>query len=99
MLNCLETQYPGLLQYRFLGVDELVSNRLEVFPNPTRNTISFDSKEKGNLSVLDMRGRTVLTLAASKGKNAVEVSSLPKGIYLLRLETEQAFSSARFVKN
>lgn len=99
MESWLATQVPGLLECASVGVTEENVEALQVFPNPTQTQLNFQSFEKGNLSVLDLSGRTVLSSVASKGKNRVEVESLPSGIYLLRLESEQAVSSARFVKN
>jgi len=99
MLNCIETQYQGLTDYQFLGVDDAVDDLLKVYPNPTEDQLNFQSLERGNLSILDLSGRIVLSAVAAKGKNTIDVKSLPSGIYLLRLESEQTASSARFVKN
>ena len=87
----------GTLQY--LGVEEVDGLSLTLYPNPTQNHISFQTVETGILLVLDLSGRTVLSSIASKGKNTVDVESLPGGIYFLRLESDQAVSSARFMKN
>ena len=99
MLNCIETQFPGLTDYQFLDVEDVGLKNLEVYPNPTQTQLHFQSSEKSNVSVLDLSGRTVITSVASKGKNTIDVESLPGGIYLLRLESGQTVSSARFVKN
>lgn len=99
MFNCIETQYPGLMNYQFLGVDDVANNQLELYPNPADNQLNFQSSKKGNLMVLDLRGKTILSSFATKGKNMIDIESLPSGVYLLRLETEQTVASARFVKN
>lgn len=98
MLNCIETQYPGLTEYLFLGVDDVAKSQLEVYPNPSHDQLNFQSSDRGNLSVLDLRGRTILSFAATEGKNKVNIESLPNGIYLLQLETERGVSAARFIK-
>jgi hypothetical protein len=99
MFNCIETQYPGLTDYQFLGVDDVAKTQLELYPNPTHDQLNFQSSDKGNLSVLDLSGRTILSFPASKGKNKINVESLPSGIYLLQLETGQGVSAARLIKN
>lgn len=95
----VNTSFCQFGSLQVLGVDEITSNQLQVFPNPTQDQLNFQSPEQGTLSVLDLSGRTVLTSAASKGQNTIDVSSLPDGIYLLQLQTENSISSARFVKN
>lgn len=87
----------GKLQY--LGMSEIEAKQLIVLPNPTEGQVNFQSLKKGILSVLDLSGRTVLTSVAVKGQNTVDVRSLPNGVYLLQLQTENLVSSARFVKN
>jgi hypothetical protein len=99
MLNCIESQYPGLTDYQFLGVQDPSLNDLQVFPNPTNSELNFESPEKGNLSVFDLSGRVILSSNSIKGKNKLDVRALPEGIYLLQLQTAESVSSARFVKN
>ncbi len=101
MHTTLTDKRPGLINPSLCGltVRGRESELIEVYPNPTQAQLNFQSSEKSNLSVLDLSGRTVLTSVASKGKNRVDVESLPSGIYFLRLESDQAVSSTRFVKN
>ena len=99
MLNCIETQFPGLSEYSYLGVNNLTNQALLVSPNPTSDFLHFQSSKNGIYSIMDVQGRIVFSDKAVLGKNELSVSTLPLGVYLLQLQTDNGISSARFIKN
>ncbi len=79
-------------------------NMLQAYPNPfnpqTKIRFYLDKAEDVSVDVFDLNGRHVLSLISGfrpQGEHSVawQATSLPNGIYLLRLQTE---SSTRFVK-
>ncbi len=99
MLNCIETNLPGLREYYYLGVDDVKTATFDVFPNPTSNLLHFQSSDRGSYFFLDIQGREISSGMAQSGKNSVDVSHLPSGIYLLQLQSDKGISTARFIKN
>jgi len=88
---------------------ELVSNDLQLlnFPNPFRDkiTIAFNLPKDGNVSVLiyDYLGNEIFKLSNKhfyEGDCTVDFqnSSLPKGIYFVRLETDFGITTSTIVK-
>lgn len=77
-----------------LGVDEndAVSNHLMLYPNPANElvTIKLDDVECGlnQIRVFDVSGREVLSANASGQEYNLNVSGLLKGIYFIRVITE-----------
>jgi hypothetical protein len=63
---------------------------LSVFPNPSSGTINWPTSTATQLDVLDLVGRTVLTLPLSAGQTRAELGQLPDGFYLLRFTDPQA---------
>lgn len=73
---------------------------LTIFPNPTTEFITFDWNEgNGHAQILDLQGRILNNAPLQEGKNRLNVSVLPKGVYFLQLRTEEGFLSEKFVKN
>ncbi|MFH0893836.1 MAG: T9SS type A sorting domain-containing protein [Bacteroidota bacterium] len=67
---------------------ELVTAKISVFPNPASGIINVvvpGNHVSCNLSVFDMQGRTVINNPVNAGVNVIDVSSLTKGIYFVRL--------------
>lgn len=80
--------------------------QLSLYPNPAGNELSLDfSSEKageGQLLVLDLMGRVVLTqkLTVLTGKNQYDLSieNLHEGSYFVRLQLPDGQASLKFVK-
>lgn len=77
---------------------------LRLFPNPAGNRISLWSPTYSgkpcSLSILSMDGRTWLQTAARPfdEQQELDISSLPAGIYLLKLQQENGTQALRFQK-
>lgn len=79
---------------------------LTLYPNPAGNTVfiayTASVASKGNLSITDLSGKTLYSLAFDQvaGSNTIEVpvSRLNHGIYIIKVETEEGVRSSRFVK-
>jgi hypothetical protein len=57
---------------------------LQVYPNPFTNTLRLS--HKGTAQLLDVHGRIILAQPVEAGEE-LKVSNLPKGMYLLRLQS------------
>jgi len=88
------------------GIKNKVSSSLSVYPNPARETLNIvnlsDVTKSKNVtvSVSDFNGKTVLTGKLVSNSNSAElnVSMLPKGMYMLKVQTESGTSFTKFVK-
>jgi hypothetical protein len=57
---------------------------LQVYPNPFTNTLRLS--HKGTAQLLDVHGRVILSQPVEAGEE-LKVGNLPKGMYLLRLQS------------
>jgi hypothetical protein len=57
---------------------------LQVYPNPFTNTLRLS--HKGTAQLLDVHGRVILSQSVEAGEE-LKVGNLPKGMYLLRLQS------------
>ncbi len=72
----------------------------KVFPNPTSEqlTISFIEPISGNLSFVDLLGKTVFEQKMTKQKRVeINVSTFKKGIYLVLIKTNQELYSQKVI--
>ena len=71
-----------------ISVQELNSDDLIIYPNPTNNLISFSEKiSNSRLSILNLTGQIVFEEKDFSGTQ-LDISFLEKGIYFLKLEGE-----------
>ena len=97
--------YRGMMTTAVNDVASKVTT-LNVYPNPATDNVTFGFDLTGtpaatNLVVYDATGRVVNTINGTSlktGKNEVSlnVSNLPAGMYIVRLQGEGAAASARF---
>jgi hypothetical protein len=79
------------------GIDETALNALTISPNPaTDKLVISTSLDRMDVSVSDLSGRV---LAVPISDNEINVSTLPSGIYCLRLQNSNGSIIRKFVKD
>ena len=68
---------------------------LRVCPNPATDFIDvFVNQEDGQAEIIDMNGKTVMSVQVKSGVNRIIITDLPQGMYMLRTNGE----ARKFVK-
>jgi len=68
---------------------------LRVCPNPATDFIDvFVKQEKGQAEIIDLNGKTVMSVPLDNEVNRITISDLPQGVYVLRANGE----TKKFVK-
>lgn len=79
------------------GIADIQRNSISVYPNPTKDVLTFSTESVATVEIIDAMGRTVLSSTTIIGKNRLDVSELPSGMYTLRTVGE-TISTAQFIK-
>lgn len=88
-----------------ISIEESQIHAFDVFPNPTTGvvTVQFDENvgNRGVLELTDLQGRVIermqLDFASISNSLQMDLSALPKGVYLLRLQGESRTQVERVV--
>jgi chitodextrinase len=79
------------------------ANSLESFkmyPNPTNgNTVYFNITENVSIKVYSILGKLIDSKNSTQNKNTLDISSLSKGVYLVRVTNGEKTVSRKLVKN
>jgi hypothetical protein len=86
-----------------IGNEPDISKKINIYPNPANDFIRVDIDLSsdvyiGNLSIIDGLGRILLVINNYIFGEQVPISNLPKGYYLVRLESKKASWQAPFIK-
>ncbi|MDN4166603.1 T9SS type A sorting domain-containing protein [Cytophagales bacterium LB-30] len=88
-----------------LGIGEEWVESLKLYPNPSRNIlnlqIAFGKPESGQLRLLSLEGKEVMLRSFEQVLSAdwqLDVSSLPAGQYLVRIESQTQVIHRKFTK-
>ena len=79
------------------SVDDIFSSKVSVYPNPATNSVKITSSvEINTLEVYNLLGKRIIR--TSNVNNDLDVSSLSKGIYILKLTSGNSVATKRIVK-
>jgi Secretion system C-terminal sorting domain len=67
--------------------EQLAMNNLRVYPNPTNNVIQISNVVGNKVGVYNAVGQLVMEQKGIQNKAIVDVTSLPKGLYLVKDKT------------
>ncbi len=83
----------------YSGTEKLLLENIQVVPNPADDYFSITGDfDRLNLTLLDINGRELIKNVAVANSQSIDISTLPKGAYFIRLENETSFCTRRLVK-
>ena len=69
---------------------------IKLYPNPTQDIVNIRSAyEILNVQVVDVQGKLLTTVF---GTNQLDLQALPKGVYIVRVETSEGIFSEKIAK-
>ena len=80
------------------GLKRINYSNLTILPNPVENNLTLENVQKGNLSILDLKGAVVKSYSINP-QQKIDISTLKKGIYFAIFEDNTGTSyRSKFVK-
>lgn len=72
-----------------VSVNETIKrNDIRIYPNPVQDILNISSAEPVSVMILDNIGRIVYTTTNAVATQAIDMRFLPKGVYTLKLQSE-----------
>ncbi|MFL9845777.1 T9SS type A sorting domain-containing protein [Flavobacterium rhizosphaerae] len=82
-----------------MGVDDFIKNRVAVYPNPSDGIVNIVSDENIiSVQLYDIQGRQLQTESKSGTEVSLDLSGRPKGIYLVKIITNNGASISKIMK-
>lgn len=84
----------GIAEYNDLG------NPVHLYPNPTASTLHVENEDSfiEHIVILDMSGKELLRQNVLTHRYEINVSSLPNGMYIVKITTQEGTHINKFVK-
>jgi len=81
------------------GVEEFSLNNLQIFPNPvTNNKFSIKTIKALDYTIYDVLGKEIKKGLVTSNNNAINITSLKKGVYILKLKFNNESITKKLVK-
>jgi len=85
------------------GIDEILDNSISIYPNPVKEELFITSENKvEKIEICDLAGRVVsgvFNTPLQNGGATINVSSLPQGVYFVKIYTDKGVVTKRVIKN
>jgi hypothetical protein len=84
-------------------IDDFISteNQLKIYPNPVSQILNIESNSRNNISyvdIFDIRGIRLNHIIVGMEQKSIDISGLPKGIYVIQVHSGKDVSSKKFIK-
>lgn len=78
-----------------------ISDLIKIYPNPAISNITIvsDTYKINEVSILDVFGKKFKTISSNSYKEFIDISFLPKGVYIIQVDSNGKVVTKRIVKN
>lgn len=84
-----------------VGLDEIEFVAGNIYPNPAENRLNIDlfsTDAQADLSIVDAMGRIVMNQSLNTASNSIDISSLNKGVYFVKITQDGKLMTRKIVK-
>jgi hypothetical protein len=91
----------GAYGFTLLATKGFSTSNFKVYPNPTNNNWNFSSVKESiqSIQIVDVLGKTVMTVNPNNTAAIVDASALNAGIYFAKIATATANQTIKLMKN
>jgi hypothetical protein len=91
------TQTSKIDMSSILGIEELQSQKISIYPNPANTYMMLLSSGKGNLDIYDMTGKLAYSSIIFNTKQVIDVSKFTKGVYFVKVSNSNSNFTQKLV--
>jgi endonuclease I/chitodextrinase len=89
----------GIHSVNTASLNSSVFNSFKIYPNPTyENTVYFKVGAKTKVKAYNVLGKLVQTAIIDSNNKSMDITTLAKGIYILRVQTANEFITQKLIK-
>ena len=85
------------------GINEssCTPNSIKIYPNPSSDKITIETYEtlaKGQLYIMNLSGQELLQQTITNPSTQIDISTLPSGVYVVKLREEKSIQVGKIIK-
>lgn len=70
---------------RRVGIEDVDENGVNVYPNPATEVINIANAEGAQISIFDIAGKLISSVASASANEAISCADFAKGLYIVRI--------------
>ena len=83
--NTYGNEYYVKIYYGTAGVDEDMTQAVEVYPNPAKDVLTVKAENLSNVTVYNMMGQKMMSQDVDTEELTINTSDFESGIYMVRI--------------
>lgn len=87
--------YTAYFESTIQGIRDVGNNAISIYPNPTSEKVKVEAEDVTRIDVYNVNGQLVKSVSEN---NIVDISTLPSGIYTLRVATMKSSFVCKVIK-
>ncbi|RDK84171.1 T9SS type A sorting domain-containing protein [Marinirhabdus gelatinilytica] len=92
-----ESQNFGSDGVQILSVGEVTAQQVVIYPNPATDVLNVKNAETGSIAVFDILGKKIIELNDLSLNEAINVSTLQAGTYLVKISVGGTVTTEKFI--
>lgn len=89
----------GVINEGSLSVSEIQVAKVSIYPNPAKDIFFVKTEGSFNLKIYDLNGRVVQSKSGINHNQAIDISSLKTGIYMVEIQTQHKKTIHKLIVN
>jgi hypothetical protein len=85
-----------------LGIENMsIDVHYKFYPNPSSDFITIETSAiptESQLSISNLNGQELITRQITQPKTQLDISSLPNGVYFVRLTSDKTVATGKIIK-
>jgi hypothetical protein len=93
---CSDTS--ACVQITTVGIASVQSGEIIIYPNPATDKLYIEVPKKSDIEISNIQGQQIKSIAASDNTTTIDISTFAKGMYFVKVKTENGIAVKKFIK-
>ncbi|NLA23673.1 MAG: T9SS type A sorting domain-containing protein, partial [Bacteroidales bacterium] len=71
-----------------VGINSSHTANVSIYPNPANNIVTIANAENSNISIMDITGKTLVSINNASANQTIDISNLSQGAYFINIDGE-----------
>ena len=80
------------------NIKETLLKQLSLYPNPASDNITINIENNCQITIFDISGKKVSSTFLTEGIHTIDISALPVGCYILKMESKENNQTVKIIK-